>query len=354
MKINGVKVSTNKTVLSVVNSVVSFTDGSSCDVATGKINNVGSGYIKLKGSGVKSYANNNQSEEKKSAVQDNVENTKIFESKSWLYLRHISIPVVIDVNEDPACDEITVSTEGFTVSLENRGVIINQTDDVLRVEMSGSNTDVQSSVISNISDSSITISNSTIGGRFISVNDSVVGREDGSSANILESIHIKVPLGIGVKFEHSSGKLSIGNLHGPVIGESSGAGTVEIGSVKGADLRITGSSRVAVSLIYGDSAMLNLAGAGFIKVDLVNLRALNVISEGVGGVKLSSGTAELLTCRQSGVGSIKFEGTAGIAYLKNTGVGSIKVKHAGRVEQDNKGVGSIKVVSVGKIQDNNL
>src|SRR5215213_6652693 len=48
--INGKQVFSDKQVARVVNTRVTFTDGSWCDVSTGEVNNAGSGFINIGGS----------------------------------------------------------------------------------------------------------------------------------------------------------------------------------------------------------------------------------------------------------------------------------------------------------------
>jgi hypothetical protein len=45
VQVNGISIYSNKTVLEVNDCIVRFTDGSSCDVSTKHIHNVGNGFI---------------------------------------------------------------------------------------------------------------------------------------------------------------------------------------------------------------------------------------------------------------------------------------------------------------------
>lgn len=102
-----------------------------------------------------------------------------------------------------------------------------------------------------------------------------------------------------------AGDVTLGEVRGPLRGSLSGAGSVDVGPVRG-ELR------------------LDVSGFGDVDVDAA-YGPVSVQLSGVGDVHIKGGHTPLLVANASGVGSVRFDGTADDYRVDHSGIGSVRI-----------------------------
>lgn len=321
--VNGKPIYSDKYMAGVINTRVTFTDGSWCDVSTGEVHNNGSGYINIGGS------------DSGSDAEKVTEGPKRF-AASALEVRGVAADVKVDTHRGsdiectitgPADQVKTIRTnvQGVTLVIEDDGS--GSSSDDMTIVGSGGRTVIQTgrgrTVVS--------------GGGVVfgqgSVMSSVFGRGGvttvvtggGGGENALK-VTVKVPEGTPVKSNQVIGNVVIGDTNGPLTASVQG-GNVFAGSVT--------------------SAQLAVQGSGDIRVDEVNGTVMAQI-QGSGDIEVQRGSMPSLTATIQGSGDINVGGSAATANLTVMGSGDISVAHVQQQPMKSvMGSGDIRVHRVG-------
>lgn len=292
--VNGKQIFTDKQLVSIVNSRITFSDGSWCDVDTGKVVNNGPGYIQIGGD----------------SLDDSDHITiapRAYHTRN-LDIRDLTAKVVVEVHgrvdtivsmKGPRkkLDAVTFTVDGETLKVRGKGPTLGS--------------------FGNVSIGNIFVSGSISGGT------TVIGGSSDSDTTIT----IQVPRGAALMLANTTGPVTIGSTHGPLDLDLGNVGDVTVGEVTDTTLDLSGTCDVSIAKVTGN-----------LTVDL----------SGVGGVDVEEGDVSFLRVRVSGTSNFNFGGTAQNADLGVSGVGDIKVRHV--VAEPRKrvsGVGTIKVRTVG-------
>lgn len=314
--INGRKVFSNKSVNSIVNTRVTFSDGSWCDVATGEVHNNGAGYINF---------------DTPSASDGGSEKTTIgpksFQAKA-VDIRDVSNAAINVQPYDGS--EVVVTLEGTAEAL--KAIKLNQQGDDVVIEGESSNGGGGMTIISGGGNSSVRIDNiragnisiggGTVirGGNVISGNNIVV---KGSSSEPEAKITVKVPRKTTVRLSGDYAEATVGDTEGAVNVNANGVGPTNIGSVGNARLKVSGTGNINVRRVSG---------------------SLKVTVTGTASVRVNDGEISELEANVSGVGSAHLNVSADEADLNLSGVGNIYVKNVkARPIRHQSGMGSIQV-----------
>ena len=283
--INNIPVYSDKDVQSISHTKVTFTDGSWCDVATGKIVNEGGGYINI------------DNPDSKNSKKD-VAKEKTFEAAK-LHISGTNAEIRVSVRNGKKTKVVIAGPESKV-----KKIICEVKGDTLKI--SDANTESSSKNNINISGNSISISSGSLhissisGSKIISNGSTII--TGGQTPDI--TIIIQVPKGTSIKAEKINGTLAIGEVDGDME-LSTNSGKITAGLVKNALLSIQGS---------GDIIIWEMTG---------NLVA-NV--QGSGDIEVKSGSIPSISANLKGSGDIKFDGEAENANLSIMGSGDIKVR----------------------------
>ncbi len=313
--VNGTPVYSDKQMTGIINSQITFSDGSWCDVSTGGVHNNGAGYIRIGGS-------ENPSDSK------NITEGPKQVSASVLELRGVVADVQVDVH-DFRYIEYTVTGPAERV----KAIRAKIHGDTLVFE--GGDTDSSGggrTIIQNGRSRTIVSGGSVVIGSG-SVMSSIFGRNgvttvitNGGNENDVQ-ITIKVPPGTAVYSNRVLGNVTIGNTNGPLTASVQGQNSVTAGRISSAHLTVQGSGDIEISEVNGP-VVAHVQGSG--------------------GVKIKDGAITTLTVSVQGSGDLKIGGSAITANLSVQGSGDIRVAHVQQRPVKNvMGSGSIKVGSVG-------
>lgn len=283
MTINGVRIETNKGVSIVGDRLIMFSDGSTYDLVTRILKNIGPGFVRVNGVEVGADASTAQSEDH--FVEDKV--TRTFSTASRLDLTCSSDDVRIETGTRPGIEVEIVGTSDFIESVETI-----MTDDTLHVSTPSSTDSV------NISGVMIT---SSFSGRFSSIMGGTA-----TSAKIVIRVPSRTPIAV-----KSSGfsDVAIRNVSGPLT------------------VNLRGSGDVVASDASGD-VIIDLKGSGDVKIDHGEVDHLEVKLKGSGDVKFG-GTATDATLDLMGSGDIKVSRVINRPDTSKRGSGDIRVKSIG-------------------------
>lgn len=306
--INGRVVCSDKEVASIVNTRISFSDGSWCDVATGQVMNKGRGYINIdspeeagdqkitKGPDV--YSGNNLE------VCDIVADLDVQVHEGVM----VEVTIVGPENEVKGID---VATHGSTVLITGKGRTGSSQGITI---ISGNGKSVTR--IGRMTGSSVVLGGGTFIGGIIG---NVVTTGAGESQT---KITVKVPKGASVKLSDIIGECSIGDIEGDLLANA-GSSTIQAGRVGNATLNVKGHSDILISHVNG-FLTANIMGSGKVCVD--------------------SGKVNMLTFQVMGSGDAIFNGEADNAILSVMGSGDIKVaKVINRPSKNIMGSGDIRI-----------
>jgi hypothetical protein len=294
--INGVKVYSDKQVKSIVNTTITFTDHSWCDVATGENVNRGSGYISF------NKPSPEMAGEKKSW-------TKKFQASS-VYIRNLSD---IDLNIQPGDgSDIEVIASGSDQIIEN---IITGTDHgqlMIEGKSSGksSRNRINGITVSNVSGINISQNNSSISVH----NGSVIIGMSGNNSSEAE-LTVKVPKKTGISLSNINGGIVVGDIEGFLQIVTSGGNDVEIGSIADLNATIQGGGEIKVKNVNGNLTAA-VQGHGDIIVKDGNINSINATIQGSGDIRIG-GKAQDANLSIMGSGDINID------YVKNRPISNI-------------------------------
>lgn len=291
--INGVDVYSDKQTFSVNNSLLTFADGSWCDVTTGEIVKKGAGFISIRNAGQGSV------KEEKSSF------TKSFPASS-LEVRDIEADVEI---QPCSGSDIIVTIEG------NK----SKTEDI-QFDMQG-NSLVLSSKGAGRCDRNANVFISVIGNgvNIISGRTMFMGGARDADVKVL----VEVPISSSIQVVGVQGDVRVGNTDGLFIGSLLGDTSMTVGRVRDTQLSLQGSGDINVYEVNGN---------------------LNICIQGSGDVKVSRGIVSILNVSVMGSGDVNFSGTAVDASLSVMGSGDINVQHVqNRPNRSQMGSGSINI-----------
>jgi len=286
-KINGQDVYSDKQVASIVNTKITFTDGSWCDVATGQVVNNGPGSINIGVPG-----------------EDGEKTTFGPESYSASRLSVLNL-VATDLDVQPhsgsrievtitgpksAVDKIKVTHKGNTVKIEGPSA-----------EIGGSRSGI--SIVGNVVATNISIG--------------------GSSTQSPTKVTVKVPVGTPLNLSYIQGYTTIGDTKGPLNLSQQGSGDVEVGSVTDTNINAQGSCDIDINALNGN---------------------LTVSQQGSGDTNVRSGKINLLTIQKMGSGDFEFHGRATNGQITTMGSGDVYIAHIENKPSTSKmGSGKLRV-----------
>ncbi|MEI6118526.1 MAG: DUF2807 domain-containing protein [bacterium] len=301
--INGIPVYSDKEVRSIINTKVTFSDGSWCDVTTGKIVNKGGGYIHI----------NNPDE---SVSKKHITEEKEF-SASLLHLLNVQTKVEVKIHND---SKIKVSVTGPEAKVKKISCEIS--NNTLTIKDLNTN----SSGGMNISGGTIITGNSFHIGNIFSRNSIISSSTTIITGNNQQGIiiNIKVPQGINIKAETSNGDISIGDTEGD-IELSTTAGDIKVGAVKNAILCIQGGGDITVSKVVGNLTT-HLTGSGDITIKKGNVINMIASIQGSGDIKFG-GKAENANLSIRGSGDIEVDFVRNKPTISIMGSGDVDVNN---------------------------
>lgn len=282
--INGIKVYSDKTMRSCVNSRVEFTDGSWCDVSTGDVINKGAGYISIGQSAGESAS---------PTITKGPDSYKL----QPLEVRDIDADLDIQIHTS---DNIQVTITGsqknvddIKVSYDGGKLLIRGTG-----QQNGGNVMIQGrgNVIRGIGNAIMSIV--SISGNI----NSEINMNSGSDTKV----SIRMPEGYPVTVRGVIGNTKIGDINAPLTANVRGTQTINAGKVKNANLSVQGDGDINVREVNG---------------------SLSGMVTGNGDITVQGGNVSTLTASVTGNGDFKFKGSAQNATLSVTGNGDIDIKH---------------------------
>lgn len=303
--VNGTRVYSDKRMKSVVNTRVTFTDGSWCDVATGEVVNNGSGYINI------------------GTLSDNGDKKITLGPKTYratvLDVRGLEANVDIQPIDG---QEMMVTIEGSKLAVEKIDVHLQDDTLVIQDKGNGEGRSRDTNIVIDGGGSSI-----SIGGGSISIGECrVVGRGTVVVSGGGESdtkVSVGIPNGSAVKVVGVQGDVTIGNTDGLLHASVLGSYSIKAGRVRDATLSVQGSGEIYVGAVDGN---------------------LSMSIQGSGDIRVCSGSVGLLNTNVMGSGDARFNGKALDANLSVMGSGNIEVTSVkNRPSKSVMGSGDIKV-----------
>ncbi len=297
--INGKNVYSDKRMTGIMNTKVTFDDGSWCDVATGEVVSKGAGYINM---GAPTSAG---------VSEKSVYGPKAF-SAHTLDISNINADVEVSVIDG---NQMVVTIDGPKSEID--GINVNQSGGTLSIQGTGGESGMRGA--------NVVISGSgsfSIGGGNISISGGGVNISTGGGENETK-LTVGVPKGSSVTVDEVNGNVTIGDIEGPLNASASTSNTVSAGKVKSAMLSVSSGAEIDVKEVT-DTLVASASSGAEITVedgDVTNMVA-----------KVSSG------------GEVKFSGTATDAQLNASSGGDIEVKHVrNRPQQKSSSGGNINI-----------
>lgn len=279
--INGKDVYSDKRMTGVVNTKVTFADGSWCDVATGEVVNKGAGYINI---GTPATAGDTEK----------ITYGPTPFSAQTLDISNINADVEVSVIEG---DQMAVTIKGPKSEVD--GIDVKHGGNILAIQGKVGKSGIRGAnvVISGSSSISIGGGNISIGGG--GVNISTDGGENETK------LTVGVPKGSAVRIGGVQGKTVIGDIEGPLHASVLGGEDIKAGKVGDSTLYVQGSGNINVSAVNGNLSM-NVQGS----VD----------------IRVKNGSVNQLSASVMGSGDARFDGEAVDANLSVMGSGDIDVE----------------------------
>ncbi len=295
IEINGKKVYSDKQMVNVTNTRITYSDGSWCDVATGEVVNKGAGYINI---GSPSSEGSSQKTVEKTFDARNLNVKSMFGTDLEVLVHDLPQVVITIVGPEGLVKGFILSQNGNTAYIagpedsDNGGISIRGTGN-RGVQISGSSISIGGGniQIGGMRGGSIRVGGSTI----------VMG---GGESEV--KVTVKVPKGAALDITDVSGTTKIGDTDGKLTISNSTGGDSFVGRVKDTTIRLQRSSDVRLDEVNGD---------------------LNVSGQGSGDVTVKRGTVGNLSVQRMGSGDFKFHGKAQTANLSVMGSGDIYVQH---------------------------
>lgn len=319
--INGKKVYSDKAVDSIVNTRITFADGSWCDVATGQIVNKGPGYVNI-------------GSPEEGASEKVTEGPKTYSARN-LEVRDVVADLDVQVHQ---ASNVEVTIVG--PASEVKGIRVNQQGDTVVIEgeggeatgggvtiISGRGSSVTR--VGRIRGASVVIGGGTIirrGGGSIIAGDIVGGQNvviTGNGENQTK-ITVKVPKGSAVNLSGVSGNSVVGDTDGTLQVNTSD-GNVNAGRVSNATLSVQGSSDINIREVNG-VLTISIMGSGDVRVDSGKVSALAINVMGSGDATFN-GQAETATLTVMGSGDIRVANVKNRPSKNVMGSGSIRVSN---------------------------
>lgn len=280
--INGKDVYSDKRMTGVVNTKVTFDDGSWCDVASGAVVNKGAGYINI---GAPAVAGD---------TEKTTYGPKTFSSQV-LDISNVNADVEVSVIDG---DQMTVTIDG--PKSEVNGIDVNQSGSTLAIQGKTDKSGIRgANVVISVS-GSISIG----GGDNISIGRRGVNISTGGGENKTK-LFVGVPKGSAVRVGGVQGKTVIGDTEGPLHASVLGGEDIRAGKVGDATLSVQGSGDINVGAVNGN---------------------LSMSVQGSGDIRVKNGSVNQLSANVMGSGDARFDGEAVDANLSVMGSGDIDVK----------------------------
>lgn len=275
--INGVNVYSDKRVASIVNTRVTFSDGSYADVSTGEVVNKGPGYINI-GSlpGV-----SEKSERKTIQRSFDARNLNMLNLSANAKIEpHDGNAIEVEVTApESQIDDISITQNGDTVVIENKNH--SQGSGGMTVISSGGGSRVMTR-IGNIRGGNVVVGGrgvSIVGGNIISGNNIVIGG-NGEPETI---VSVKVPKGSNLDISNVEGEVIIGDTLGNLRTRVSTSSVVRAGKVKKLNAGASSSGEVTVERVNGN-ASLRASSSGSITVNGGNIEELEASASSSGSI----------------------------------------------------------------------
>lgn len=302
--VNGTSVYSDKAISSIKNDRITFSDGSWCDVKTGKVHNVGPGFIDIGDSGSDSSA------EKITKGPERV-------SASALELRQVTADVTVEVYDGR---EIEYSITGPSDKVN----AINAT-------IRGGTLVIEGKADNSSSGGMIMIGNG-IRSRFGNVSIASVGRGNtviiSSSASGQSDVKVttKVPKGTAVTSNRVVGNVVIGDIDAAFTATVQ-AGDIKVGRITDANLQIQGSGDITIKAVNG-SVVAMIQGSGDIDIKNGSIQSLNATVQGSGDISVD-GDVQTANLTVMGSGDIRVDHVVQPPMKNVMGSGKIKVRRVG-------------------------
>lgn len=280
--INGKGVYSDKQITDIVNTKVTFNDGSWCDVATGEVVNKGAGYISI---GVPATTGD---------TKKTTYGPERFSAQT-LDISNVNADVAVSVIDG---DKMAVAIKGLKSEVDS--IDVNQSGSILAIRSKGGKSGIHGANVF-ISGSSSSIS---IGGGNISIGLGGVNISTGGGENETK-LFVGVPKGSAVRVGGVQGKTIIGDTEGSLHASVLGGEDIRAGKVGDAILSVQGSGDINVGAVDGNLSM-NIQGSGDIRV--------------------KNGSVNQLSASVMGSGDARFDGKAIDANLSVMGSGDIDVE----------------------------
>ena len=312
--VNGKPVYSDKQMAAVVNTRVTFTDGSWCDVSTGEVHNVGSGYINIGGTDTGSDAKK---------VTEGPKRV----SASALEVRGIVADVQVDTHRNSGI-EYTITGPADQV----KAIRANVRGNMLVIEGDGSGTSSGRTVIQTgrgrtvVSGGNVVIGGGSVMSNVFgrgNVTTVVTGNIGGENA---VKVTVKVPQGTPVNANRVLGNVVIGDTNGPLTASVQGD-NVYAGRVTSAQLTVQGSGDVRIVEVNG-TVMAQAQGSGDIEIERGSMPSLTAIVQGSGDINVG-GSATSASLTVMGSGGIRVAHVQQRPMESVMGSGGIRVRRIG-------------------------
>lgn len=309
--VNGVSVYSDKQMAGINCSRITFTDGSSCDVSTGSIDNRGPGSIRI-------------GEDSANRVQENETKGPTRFSTTSLRLSGLTARLVAEP-WDRSDMELTVSgpkDELESIVAEPQGSVLSIEGRATRGRSRGVHVD-DIRIEARSGGSRVTIQGSTVGGINISGGSVVIpGNANRTDAETVV-VSVKVPRGADITLDKLNGNAQIGDVDGALDVDVNGLNEIRAGRLRTATISASGNSSVHIAEVNGP---------------------LSAQTSGLSHVKVKAGSASALNVQASGSSKFRFDGVADTAILSVSGMGRIDVaKVKARPIKKRSGMGEINV-----------
>ncbi|MEA2098440.1 MAG: DUF2807 domain-containing protein [Patescibacteria group bacterium] len=303
--VNEVNIYSNKKVVRVVDSRITFSDGSYADVNSGEVVNMDKGYITI-GKPPKDTSSNVQ---------------KTVEKKFYANVLEVRDLVATISIQPYSGDKILVYAKGAESSLDN--LVIREEHGTVVVSKKDNGDGGRITMVSG-GGNSIVIGGgrgvSIVNGQVIS-NGKTIIKIGGNLADT--SVNIKVPEGTSMGIFGIEGDVVIGDVKGQLRAKVNGCGNIKAGAVTKVSAKVSGTGSIQISSIKGD-ASLKVSGSGGITVNSGKIDELDTKVSGTGNINIYA-TAQNADLDVSGVGSINVSRVVNRPYKSISGIGSINI-----------------------------
>jgi hypothetical protein len=306
--VNGKPVYSDKQMAAVVNTRVTFTDGSWCDVRTGEVHNNGSGYINIGGSDSGGNA------------PKITEGPKQVEAIG-LELQGLAADVQVDIHQGSGI-EYTITGPANQVN----AIRANVQGCTLVIEGDGSGG--SSGGVTLGRNYGVVVGNGTVMSNFFGGGGmtSVVTGGGGESENLVK-VTVKVPQGASVSANHVSGAVVIGNTNGPLSAAVSAGSSLRAGRVASAQLAASSSGSIYVKQANGP-VRGTASSSGDITVDDGNMPSLMATASSSGDISVG-GNATSAMLKASSSARIHVDHVMQQPMVTESSSGSVRVRRVG-------------------------